>query len=309
MKYFSLLLLSSFCFFLPAQTVEKTLATVDGEMISFLDLKEARQRLKKGFFEDTILLTLFSKSQLKKKDSDLLNFLIYEKILDLLVAQTELKIEEPYLKQELNNRRKKKGLSKKAFSRYLVKNHFTSSSYKEFLKKTLLRRIFIQREITEKIRFSDQDLNEYARQKQGKALFTSFEYELAYLFFPQTNIGKKQAQKTFHLISKDSSFFDKWKPKGKEEKKEILKNLKLSSMHPIIKKAVKNLSTGQISPILSLPSGYHIFKVIWKTPIITAENRKRKEKISVLLFETLFRKKLKFWFEEKKKTFFIKINS
>ena len=308
MKYLSLFLFS-FCYFTPAQTIEKTLAIVETEMISLMDLKEAKQRFKRGFFDDSILLTLFDKSQLKKKDSAFLNFLVYEKILDLLIEQADLKIEDDLLKQEINNRRKKRGLSKKAFSRYLVKNRFTSSSYKEFLKKDLLRKILIQREVTEKIRFSDQDLNEYSRQIKGKDLFTSFEYELTYLFFPKTKKGEARSKDTSFLISKEPSFFDKWEPKEKGEKKEILKKLNLSSLHPTIKKAIKSLSTGQVSPILSLPSGYHIFKVIWKTPIITTKNKKQKEKLSVLLFETLFKKRFKFWMEEKKSKTFIQINS
>ncbi len=308
MKYFLPFLYFFLCFFSSAQTVEKTLATINEEMISLMDLKEARQRLKRGFLEDSVLLTLFNKTQLKQKDSTLLDFLIYEKILDISITQMDLKVEPAHLKQELSNKRKKTRLSKKAFSRFLVKNRFTSSSYKSFLKKSILRRLLVQREVVEKIRFSDQDLNEYARQKEGKALFTSFEYELVYLFFPPTKEGKRQAWKNSQLISKDSTFFNKWKPEKKGEKRELLKNLKLSALHPTIKEAIKTLSTGQISPVLFLPNGHHIFKVIWKTPIITAENQKRKEKLSQLLFKELFKKRLKKWLEEKKKTSFVQIN-
>ena len=309
MKYCLFLICFCFCFFLSAKTVEKTLVTVEGEMISFLDLQEARQRLKQGFLESSVLLPLFNQAQLQKKDSVLLEFLIYEKLLDISITDNSPQVEEGHLKQELNNNRKKSGLSKRSFSRLLVKNHFTSSSYKEFLKKSVLRKLFVQKEIIEKIRISDQDLNEYALQKQGKALFTSFEYELAYLSFPLTETGKQQAQKTFQTISKDSLFFDEWKPNGAEEKKEVLKKLNLSAFHPSIKMEIQKLSTGQISPVLSLPSGYHIFKVLWKTPVISAKNKKRKQKISTFLFKKLFREKLKSWLEEKKKKSFIQINS
>lgn len=308
MKYYLpfLFLLS---FLSSAETVEKTLATVEGEMISLMDLKEARKRLKQGFLADSILFPLFNKSQLQKKDSTLLEFLIYEKLLDISAAQTPLQVSDKNLKKEINNKRKRMGLSKKVFSRLLVKNLFTSSSYKEFLRKSILRKIFIQQEIAKKIRISDQDINEYALQKQGKALFTSFEYELAYLFFPRTIEGKKQAQKTFQSISKDSSLFDKWRPDKKEEKKEILKKLRLSTMHLSIKTSIRKLSIGQISPVLSLPTGYHIFKVIWKTPIITDKNKKRKGEIAVQLFKKLFNKQFKLYLEEKKKNSFIQTNS
>lgn len=306
MKYLLSFFLSFFCGFLSAQTVEKTLASVEGEMISLMDLKETRKRLKTGFLEKSPLLSLFQKSTLKKKDSALLNFLIYEKLLDLFAPKTE--IGQTLFQKELNSRRKQMRLSKKAFSRKLVKNNFTSSSYKTFLKKSILRNLLIQKEIMEKIRISNQDLNEYALQKEGAPLFSTFEYELAYAFFPQTKEGKKQAQKNYLLFSKDSTSFDKWKPREKGEKKETLKNIRLSSMHPSIQKSLKILSIGQISPVLSLPSGYHIFKALWKTPVITAKNKKRKEKLFAVLFKNLFKKELKNWLEQKKKISFIQIN-
>lgn len=309
MKYFIFFFLLFFLQPLSANIVEKTIATVEGEMISLMDLKEARRRLNAGFLENSILYSLFNKSQLRKKDSALLEFLVYEKMLELSAEKASLQVEEKHLTQEISKERKRRKLSKKAFSRLLVMNHFTSSSYKEFLRKSILKKLFIQKEVLEKIRISDQDLNDYALRTQGKALFTSFEYELAYLLFPHTEKGKKQAQKTLQSIRKDSSFFNKWTPESKEEKKEFLKKLNLSTMHPSIKNAIKNLSVGKVSPVLSLPTGYHIFKVLWKTPIISIQNQKRKEKIGALLFKEMFNKKLKFYMEEKKKTSFIQTNS
>ena len=49
MKYWFFTLISTFSFFVSAQTVEKTLAVVEEEMISLLDLKETKQRAKKDF--------------------------------------------------------------------------------------------------------------------------------------------------------------------------------------------------------------------------------------------------------------------
>ena len=307
MKYGFILLCLIFCFPLCAKvlTVEKTLADISGEMISLMDLKEARKRLKNGFFKDSPLLILFSPAELKQKNSALLNFLIYRKILDLKAAQSRLTLDPARLKKALLRKKKNSRLSKKAFSRKLVKNNFTSSSYKIFLKKSLLRKQLIQREVGEKIKFSDEDLNEYARQKEGKALFTSFEYELAYLLFPPTAKGDRNAKKVFKKISKENSFFDKWKPKNPGEKKDILKNLKLSTLNPAVQKAVKPLSVGQISGLLLLPSGHHIFKAVWKSPVIRPKDQKRKARLSRLFFKELFKKKLKAFLTEEKKQFFV----
>ncbi len=309
MPYKLIIFFLSFFYSFPllAQIVEKTLATVEGEMISLMDLKEAQKRLKSGFMEDSPLLSLFQKSKLKQKNSVTLEFLVYEKLLDSSAPKTP--IEPNHFQLELNKKRKKMGLSKKAFSRKLVKNHFTSSSYKAFLKKSILRNLLIQKEVMEKIRISDQELNEYTLQTQGKPLFTSFEYDLTYLSFPPTHEGQKQAHETYLLLTKNPSFFNKWKPSQKGEKKETLKKIKLSTLSPMVKKAIKPLSIGGISTVLSLPTGHHIFKALWKEPVITVKNKKRREKAFRLLFNARFKKQLRDWLEQKKKTSFIKINT
>ena len=294
---------------LGAQTVEKTLATVEEEMISLIDLKEARLRLKQGFLNDLTLLVLFSTSALKKKNSALLNFLIYEKLLDLSVKNSDLKIKTSQVRGELKKQRKQLGLSKKGFSRRLVKSQFTSSSYKEFLKRNLLRRMFIQREIIEKIRLTDQELNEYALKKQGRGLFSSFKYDLTYLQFPNTKSGEKQAKKVSQILLKDPLQFDKWPEQKNKVRKEVLKELTLLGMHKSIRPVIKQLSLGQISPIIMLPTGPAIFKILWKTPIITAKNQKRKEQLGQALFQELLKEKLRVLLEDLKKKTFVQINS
>ena len=151
--------------------VEKTLAVVEGKMISLMDLKEVRRRLKAGFFNDSAVLALFNKSKLKISDKHLLDFMIYKKLIEISAEEQKITIEEKQVNQEIYKKRTKKKLSKKAFSRWLVRHRWTSSSYREFLRKSLLRQLFIQREVGEKIRLSDEDLNAYALKKEKKASF------------------------------------------------------------------------------------------------------------------------------------------
>ncbi len=291
---------------LKESVVEKTLAVVEGEMISLMDLKEARQRLKSGVLNDSVLRPLFTKSQWRKMPTKvLLELMIYEKLLDLSAEESKLTVGEKQLKREIDQQRRKKKLSKKAFSRWLVRNRFTSSSYRAFLRRSLLRKMFVQREIMEKIRISSADLNDYARRKEGKALFSTFEYDLSYLLFPSTEGGKKRAQRAFDMIKRDSSAFDRW-ALAEKEKKEFLQKIKLSALSKTIRQNIRKLSVGQVSSVLNLPGGYHIFKALWKTPIITARNQKRKARLSALLFEELFKQRLKNWLEERKKGSFIK---
>ena len=297
-----------FCFFTNGQTIEKVLATVDGKMITLLELKEAQKRIKNNLMNQFTILSLFKQNELIKNNKEMLKYLIYEKLTDTAIDKQENNpgISDGQIQAEINSVRKQSGLSQKAFSRRLVQNNFTAASYKIFLKKELLRKQLVQMKVIEKVRISDQDLNDYAVKTNGKPLFSSFEYELAYLLFPQTTAGRKSADETHKLLFEDPDLFDKWNIKGTgEAKKELLGKKVLSAIHPSIRKSIKDLSIGQYSNVLSLPNGYHIFKLIWKAPIVTNKNEKRKQKLFSQLSLKLFKVELQNWLNKKQETAFI----
>ncbi len=298
-----------FSFFSSAQLLEKILAIVEENMITLSELKNTKRRMRSGMMKDSSLLPLFKESDLKKKDSILLKYLIYEKLLDTASLNTPFQINDAQIKQEIVQKRKRRFLSQRGFSRFLVRNGFTFSSYKKFLKKSLLRKALIQKEIINKIKISDTDLNEYAIKKGETPLFTSFEYELSYLFFPPNAEGEKEAQETLKKLEKDHAAFDQFTAKVKGSKKKSLGKKKLSSVNPKIREAVQNLSVSQHSSLVTLPSGYHIFRVNWKTPIITLKNQKRRGKILNLLFKDLFKRQMESWLKKREKQAFIQINS
>ena len=297
-----------FCFPLVtwSKTVEKTLATVDGEMITLLDTREIQQRLKNGFFKDSILLSLFKEKDLKTKQTVLLDFLIYKKLLELSSQEENITINDSQLASEIDRRQKRRKLSKKGFSQFLVLNNFTHSSYKEFLKKHLQQTFLIQREVIEKIQISNNDLNEYAIRNKQRPLFSSYEYDLSYILFPLTPDGLESIKSSASQLSQNPSIIDKWQEDGQTG---VLNKLSPSSMHPDLKKEITSLSPGQTSRIVTLPSGYHIFKIRSQTPVILQRDKTRQQKLFQKLLKTLVRNKLKVWLEERKKSSFIHISS
>ncbi len=282
------------------------MAVVEGEMISLLDVKEAQRLWRKGFFKHSILKELFTNKQFQKQPQAL-DYLIYQALLDITAQEMKLKVPSAQLQQELNQRRKSRRLSKKAFSSLLVRNGFTSASYKDFIKKSLLRKMVVQRKILEKIRISDHDLNEYATRTQKKALFSSYQYELGALFFPPTKKGEKQAYKAYQMFKTNVSQFDSYQPSIKSVKRKHIAKQTLKALHPLIRNAVKTLSVGQYGRPLFIPGvGYHIFKVLWKTPII--QNKKRQKKLYEQLYKQLFKQELKAWLERRKTKVFVRIS-
>ena len=315
MKFLSIFItfyLLCFCFTTIGKTVEKTLATVNGEMITLLDLKETQKRVKSGLMNHFTILSLFKKNELIRNNKKMLKYLIYEKLINSAIDKQENRPElnNAQIQTEIKNIRKQSGLNKKAFSQRLVQNNFTASSYKIFLKKELLRKQLIQMKVIEKVRISDQDLNDYAVKTQGKPLFGSFEYELAYLLFPLTKKGLQAANETHKLLFKNSELFDQWNVKGTSRaKKESLGTKTLSAIHPSIRNNIKDLSIGQYSKILSLPTGYHIFKLIWKAPIVTNKNQETKQKLFSQLSLKLFKEELQNWLNKQQESAFIQNHS
>ncbi len=297
---------SLFSTFLSARLLDRTLAVVEGEMISLLDVKDAQLKWKRGFMKHSMLEPLFIQTGLKSK-STALKYLIYKTLLDVTANKMDLSIPPNQLKQELEQRRKKRRLSKKAFSRLLVKNGFTSLSYKKFLKKSILRKILIQKEVLEHIRISDNDLNEYAMRIRGRPLFSEFQYDLEVLFFPPSAKGKKSAHQVFKKLLQDLSYFKHWKPSFKGSSRRNLNQQNLSGLQKKVRKVIKNLSVGQHSQVLWIPNvGYHIFKVLWKTPVI--QNKKLQKTLSQKYFKELFQQKLKHWLEKKKSQSFVRVH-
>ena len=294
-------------YFSAAKLVEKTLAVVEGEMISLLDVRSARRLWRGGFMNNTALEPLFKKTGLNSQKTGL-NYMVQRVLLD--AAAQEMKLSAPLkaVRQEINRRRKKRKLSKKAFSRLLVRNQFTSQSYKNFIKKSLLRQMVVQREVLENIRISDAALNEYAVRRQGRPLFSSYEYELAVLVFPSDMKGEKAARQAAEVFRENPSSFEEYQLKETNVRKKHMARQALAALHPQVRKAVQNLSAGQTSAAVLIPgAGHHIFKVLWKTPMI--QNKNRQKKLFKRLFKTMFQQELKAWLDQKKSKSFVRFNS
>ena len=85
-----------------ARILEKIQAVVNGEIVTLMDIREYRNKLKNGGFLDELL---FSEPEVKKKalkDSDeLLKLLVDEKIIDFEVKRQNLLVTEEKVNKEI----------------------------------------------------------------------------------------------------------------------------------------------------------------------------------------------------------------
>ncbi len=285
-----------------SHTVEKTLATVNGEMITLLDLKEGKLRLKNGFFNSSSLLSLFSPQALQKKDSLLLKFLVYQMLLTQFGKEKNISPTPVHINREIEARRKTKNLSQKAFSRFLVRHHFTPDSYKNFLSRFLIQEQVIQTEIIQKIHISDQDLNQYSLSTVGKVLFMTFFYSVAYI----SSKSRNQIPLLKQHWSQSPLPVPQEKP-SQDLKTGVFHQLSLESMNPALRKTLKPLTVGDVSEPVLLPSGYHVFKVLSKRPVLSKKNQKDYQRISKKFFKKTMTNKLTRWLKDRQSVSFVDI--
>ena len=290
--------------------IEKTLAIVENNMISLSDLAIARARVRNNFMSSSVLYPLYQNTDLSRNRKSLLDFLANELVVDLVGKQLpNLQVSEAEITSEIENQRSKKPMSKKQFSRLLVNNYFSSKSYKDFIKKSLLRRKLIQFEVIENIKLTDEDLNNYALRQGKKPLFNSFKYDLQFLVFPTNEEGESLANSVLKTLSLNPNTPLRNISRGTSSSFHETKNIESSKLQKKVRTALNQLSSGQYTTVLSLPSGLHIFKILKKEANISPKNRHRRDQLFALLFQKIYKQNLKIWLNKKRSEVFLKIHS
>ena len=291
----------------PSRLVEKTLAVVEDQMVSMSDLNMAKKRIKNGFMDQSPLLPAFPKLK-QTKSKKVIKFLVAQLVSDLAAKQVPgLTVTDEELMAEIETQRKLKKMDRESFSRFLIKNNFTSVSYKEFLRKALKRRKIIQFHVLEKIKLTDEDLNSHSLSTGSSPLFTSFKYDLEYLVFPLTQEGKQLANKTLRSLSSTQSLKDL---SLQVEGVQFIRSRELSGTKAQrkVRKALSHLSVGQHTNVVRLSSGFHIFKILGKTPEIPLENKSKRDLIHAKLFQQTYIQSLAAWLEKNRSSSFVKIH-
>lgn len=296
----------------PARVVEKVLTQVEGEMITLLDLKEAQKRLRGRFFDSSPLLDLFGKKDLRSHSSTLQKFLRDRLLLIQFGREKELTVPSSQIQMEIKKRQKQRGLSPKAFSRMLVLYGFSPDSYRAFLKNHFIQHQVVQTEIIQKIHISDKALNDYSLKETGKNLFTSHQYDLAYLSYPKTPQNLEILKQMREKLKKDPFLFDQWIQEPETNKgfqTGSFEQIKARTLVPVLQKALASLSVQEISGILSFPEEYRIFKVINREPVISGQNQKLYQKLYRKLFKERHKALLKSWLEKRSQISFVSIQA
>lgn len=298
-----------------AKPVDKIVAIVNQQIITLQDLDKFKKRLGGSGLVDDALLKLSDASVLQRDRNALLNHLIDEKLIDSEVKRKNMEVTIERVEQEIRNIAKTNNISRQQLTDALKAKGVGMAQYQDFIKTSLERQTLIEREVTNKIRISDEDISSYYLAKKGPSGAQIFEYTLAHIVFsPKTggDDGALTRAKAVEDKLRGGNAFEKLAEQFSEDpnftKGGLLGTFKAGEMSKEIDEAVRKLGPGEVSPIIKTGAGYHILKVTKRTLISDPKLDEQREDIRRVLYADAFKRQFRLWLNQRRDESFIKIN-
>lgn len=282
-----------------AQLVERVQAQVGEEMISFIDLKNFQKQVRSKVFSSPVFLKpMFKRSQLLNSKNRALDFMITRELLAQLAEKEKLPNVAP-AEVEKKLRQLRGSSSHKNFSIRLRGAGLNLKTLREQLLTNLKIDLLLSQFVVSKITVSEQDIESYYFNQNGRSLFNSFEYEFISVQFTES---KKSAVLKSLNQNTSGDLEEIAKSLGLE-----YKNLRLrgEEIQKQLKTELDKLSISQISPFLIIGDSYYILQLKWKHPLISPREQRKKQQIEQALYKKKLAEEIKKWIEEKKAGFSI----
>lgn len=301
---FSLFIASS-----SAATIDRIYATVNDEVITESDITEYEHQLKSRLlYEDLLFPDEKSINAAVNDRAILIEKLIGEKILDSEAKKLGINITDERVNKEVQSKGGQQHLSG-----LLSQKNLTLKDYRDFLVKSIARREVIGYFVSSKIKVADDDIMDfYVSASKGTVSGQGFEYTLSHILIdPKATKSKAAARSTAEEARKSldqGQSFASAHRRYSSSKDEAFGTFKSGEMLPAIETAIMKLKTGETSPIVESPLGYHIFKLNAKRVVNNPDFEKRKKQIYEYLYTKSYSEQLTYWLGQKRRAAVVKIN-
>lgn len=298
-----------------AKVVDKIVAIVNDQPITMSDVEKFRKRLATGGLVDDALMKLIDPQNLIKDKNALLNHIVDERLIDSEVKRKSMEVTIERVEQEIRTIAKNNGISRDQLRDALKAKGVNMSQYQDFIKTSLERQGLIEREVTSKIRISDDDVSSYYLSKKGPSGAQIFEYTLSHILFNPKNGGDGGALSRARSVEdklKSGQSFEKLAEQFSEDsnftKGGSLGTFKAGEMTKELDEAVRKLSPGEVSGIVKTAQGYHLIKINKRTLISDPRLDDEREGIRRTLYADAFKRQFRLWLNQRRDDSFIKIN-
>jgi peptidyl-prolyl cis-trans isomerase SurA len=309
----------SFCFALTAQSevIDRIIAIVGTKPILQSELKDLRFHLKSTGLIDEALISMYDSKELLSNDRAALNYLIDGAILDQMVDRNGVVIPVEQIENEIRSIAQKRGLDKNELRQALQSQKITYSFYQDFIKTTMARSQIIQKEISSKIKITDEEVNSLYVSKFGQSKALVYEYTLNAIYFDASKGGLTAAQSRADEVSKKlaaaperfDSFASQFSEDANFAQGGLFGTFKASDFNADVEKVIRPMSLGDISAPTKMPDGYRIFKVTKKSLVASSDLERRKPEIIGYLSNIAFQKQFRIWLDANRSESFVRLNN
>jgi peptidyl-prolyl cis-trans isomerase SurA len=248
----------------------------------------------------------------KKLRSDVLNSLVDKTLVRQKIKELNIVISADELRQSIEEIKRQNKMSQEALVAALLAQNITFDQYKAQLKEQLERLRLMSQEVKAKIQVSEREIREYY--ESNSALYTEeATYRARHIFLKISKNAandeiKKVKAKAADVIAeaKSNSDFTGLAKKysddpGAAKDGGNLGTFKKGDMLPEIESTLLKMNPGEISEIITTPTGFHIIKLEEKN----AGRLKPLDSVKASIEEILYRRKseerFKQWSEELRK--------
>lgn len=295
-----------------SEVLDKVLAVVNGEIVTQSDLSQFKNRIKKQTLLDDLFDVDYKK--ISNNKSKLLEHLIDQKIVDSEVKRLSLSLGEERINKEINQIASNLGVGVDGLKKRLKQDGIGFTEYKNFIKNRIERQALIRKEITSKIRISDDEVKSYYTKNSSNAKTDSFEYTLSNILIKvgeNPEAALERAKMVVNKIKAGLSFEDAASQFTEDKNYSsggYLGKFQSGEFLPAFENAVKNIDEGDVSEPIFVGSNYIILKLNKKQIVESPEYLKMKENIRARLQQLAFKKQFLFWLSQKRSESNIKIN-
>lgn len=298
-----------------AEVVDRVLAVVNDQIVTQSDMDAFQKRLKSKGLVDEALLNFYDIKKINSSSADRMAYLVDERLIDSEVVRqgvvSPIEKVEGEIRNILNNTR----TTRESLKSSLRARGITYAEYQDFIKTSLQRQNLLQKEISSKIKISDDDIASAYIQKAKDSKALVFEYELAHILFlpkpDQKDAVLKKAASIKDQLSQGANFealAAQYSEDPEFSQGGIFGTVKVGEILPQMEKALSGLRPGDTTEVVQMADGLHIFKVLKRSLVPSPEFNRARAAIADSLFAESFRRQYFIWIEGLRTSSYVKIN-
>jgi peptidyl-prolyl cis-trans isomerase SurA len=297
-----------------AETVDRIVANVNGEIILYSDLQVQVKNVTKNM----PMLDVSDPAKKSQIEHEVLTQMVRQKLADAEAERLKVSVSNSEVDQKVHDIVEQNNATLAQLEANLKANGQTLEKFRDEVKKNMERERLIERVLKSKVIISDQQVEAFLKGDKGDAASTSQRVHLAMILLPVGDTyGKpEEVEKTGRAILdklKNGADFETMarqysKGQAAQEGGDV-GYMAPEDLAPYIAQGIHNLKKDEVSGLVKGPSGYYILKVLG------VDNKKAEksdpalvEKVRRTLYEQEMSRKFEEWVRYLESKAFIQIS-